>query len=72
MKSLKNYKYKVFNKEHLLIAEIGRVFQAVTNYDVIKQRDKIDIGLSLITNYQEQIDSSLELLFMIIIWICDY
>jgi|TARA_R100000900_G_C3221839_1_gene140998 hypothetical protein len=56
MKSLKNYKYKVFNKEHLLIAEIGRVFQAVTNYDVIKQRDKIDIGLSLITNYQEQID----------------
>jgi hypothetical protein len=56
MKSLKNYKYKVFNKEHKLIAEIGRVFQAVSNYDIIEQRDKIDLGLSLITNYQEQID----------------
>ena len=56
MKSLKNYKYKVFNKEHLLIAEIGRVFQAIVNYDVIEQRDKIDQGLSLITNYQQQID----------------
>tara|TARA_R100001129_G_scaffold155521_1_gene118493 strand:- start:619 stop:828 length:210 start_codon:yes stop_codon:yes gene_type:complete len=56
MKSLKNYKYKVFNKEHKLIAEIGRVFQAVSNYDIIEQRDKVDQGLSLITNYQEQID----------------
>ena len=56
MKSLKNYKYKVFNKEHQLIAEIGRVFQAIVNYDVIEQRDKIDQGLSLITNYQQQID----------------
>jgi hypothetical protein len=56
MKSLKNYKYKVFNKEHKLIAEIGRVFQAVSNYDIIEQRDKIDLGLSLITNYQEQIN----------------
>ena len=56
MKSLKNYKYKVFNKEHKLIAEIGRVFQAVSNYNIVEQRDKVDLGLSLITNYQEQID----------------
>ena len=56
MKSLKNYKYKVFNKEHQLIAEIGRVFQAVSNYNIIEQRNKVDQGLLLITNYQSQID----------------
>lgn len=56
MKSLKNYKYKVLNKEHKLIGEIDKVMQAINHYDVIKQRNKIDKGLSLITSYQKQIN----------------
>lgn len=55
MKSLKNYKYKVFNKEYQMINEIGRVFQAVTNYNRKGDVVKVEVGLSLITNYQDQI-----------------
>ena len=53
MKSLKNYKYKVFDKECKLIGEIDKVMQAISHYDVMKQRNKIDKGLSK-TNKQTQ------------------
>tara|TARA_R110000751_G_scaffold149941_1_gene254910 strand:- start:2961 stop:3170 length:210 start_codon:yes stop_codon:yes gene_type:complete len=56
MKSLKNYKYKVFDKECKLIGEIDKVMQAISHYDVMKQRNKIDKGISLITSYQKQIN----------------
>ena len=56
MKSLKNYKYKILNKEHRLISEIGRVFQAISHYNIKEHRNKVDHGLALITSYQAQID----------------
>tara|TARA_R110000744_G_C18886285_1_gene507354 strand:- start:263 stop:451 length:189 start_codon:yes stop_codon:yes gene_type:complete len=54
MKSLKNYKYKKLNKEVKIINEIGKIFQAISRYKPIDDRDKIDLGITLIKNYQQQ------------------
>lgn len=56
MKTLKNYKYKVFNQQHQAINEIGRVFQAVTNYNRKGNTVKVEAGLSIISDYQKQIN----------------
>ena len=56
MKTLKNYKYKMFNQQHQAINEIGRVFQAVTNYNRKGDTVKVEVGLSLISDYQKQIN----------------
>ena len=57
MKSLKNYKYKTFNTEAKIINEIDKILKITLRLKPSISKDKISKGVSLISDYQHQLNN---------------
>ena len=57
MRSLKNYRYRIFSSEAKIINEINKILRITLRLKPSINKEKIGKGVSLISDYQHQLNN---------------
>ena len=57
MRSLKNYRYRIFSSEAKIINEINKILRITLRLKPSINKEKIGKGVSLINDYQHQLNN---------------